>query len=409
MQRTGTTLDGIRVLDLGRYQAGPRCGLMLARLGAETIKVESLRGDESRANGPIVKGQSAYWVQYNSGKKSLAIDLRAEKGKAVLRDLVKVSDIFIQNFRPGTIDKMGFGYAVLRALNPGIVMVNVSAYGQTGPNRDGVGFDPIGQAMSGLMWLTGRPGDPPVKTHFPLVDRITALHATIGALAALRERELSGEGQSIDVSLADSGFTTNEIPISAYLADGTVEQRDGNGRGLSNVYETADGWAFIHATSDAIWPRACEAMGQPGWRDDPRLASRAGREEHAAELETILAAWFAARTTDEAVERLSAYSIPAAPVNTVEQAATSPQLHQREVMVEVPDAAAGSIYVSGKVIKFSRTPMVVGPAPTVGQHTSEVLGEILGYASERVRALADEGIVAVPAADDPTEGAASEG
>ena len=213
-----TALEGIRVLDLGRYQAGPRCALMFARMGAEVIKIESLDGDESRGNGPTVRGQSAYWVQYNSGKKSLAINLRTDKGKAVLRDLVRVSDVFLQNFRPGTIEVMGFGYETLRELNRGIVMVNVSAYGQYGPYRDRIGFDPIGQALGGLMSLTGFPDDPPIKTFFPLIDRITALHATIGALAALRERELSGEGQSLEVSLADTGFTVNEIPISSLLA-----------------------------------------------------------------------------------------------------------------------------------------------------------------------------------------------
>ena len=179
-------LAGVRVLDLGRYQAGPRCALMFARMGAEVIKVESVNGDESRKNGPTVRGQSAYWVQYNSGKKSLAINLRTEEGKEVVRDLVKVSDILIQNFRPGTIDVMGFGYDVLKELNPGIIMVNVSAYGQTGPYKDRVGFDPIGQAMGGLMSLTGEEGTPPMRTPFPLIDRITSLHATIGALAALR-------------------------------------------------------------------------------------------------------------------------------------------------------------------------------------------------------------------------------
>ena len=231
-----TALEGIRMLDLGRYQAGPRCALMFARMGAEVIKVESLRGDESRGNGPMVRGQSAYWVQYNSGKKSLAINLRTEDGKAVLRDLVKVSDVFLQNFRPGTIDKMGFGYDVLRGLNRRIVMVNVSAYGQDGPYRDRIGFDPIGQALGGMMMMTGEQGGPPVRTHFPLIDRITSLHATAGALAALLERERSGEGQTIDVSLADTGFTTNEIPISAYLGEGVEEQREGNGSGLTNAY-----------------------------------------------------------------------------------------------------------------------------------------------------------------------------
>ena len=194
MTQLDSPLEGLRLLDLGRYQAGPRCALMFARMGAEVIKVESVSGDESRRNGPRVRGQSAYWVQYNSGKKSLAINLRTDEGKDVLRDLVKESDFFVQNFRPGTIDIMGFGYEEISKLNPKIIMINVSAYGQYGPYRDRVGFDPIGQAMGGLMSLTGFPDDPPVRTFFPLIDRITALHATIGALAALREREISGAG-----------------------------------------------------------------------------------------------------------------------------------------------------------------------------------------------------------------------
>ena len=275
-----TPLAGIRVLDLGRYQAGPRCGLMFARLGAEVIKVESLRGDESRTNGPIVKGQSAYWVQYNSGKKSLAIDLRKEEGKAVLRDLVRVSDVLLQNFRPGTIEKMGFGYDVLERLNPGIVMINVSAYGQDGPYRDRIGFDPIGQALGGMMSLTGFPGDPPTKTFFPLIDRITALHATIGALAALHERKSSGRGQTIDVSLADSGFTANEIPIAAYLADGTVVQREGNGTGLTNVYRTKDGWALLARHERRDLAQGVRSHGVDGVGRRPRhgLKTRQGQE-----------------------------------------------------------------------------------------------------------------------------------
>ena len=162
-QQLSTPLEGIRVLDLGRYQAGPRCGLMFARMGAEVIKVESVAGDESRKNGPTVRGQSAYWVQYNSGKKSLSINLRSSEGKEILTDLIKKSDILIQNFRPGTIDIMGFGYEKLREINPKIIMVNVSAYGQYGPYKDRVGFDPIGQAMGGLMSLTGEEGMPPVR------------------------------------------------------------------------------------------------------------------------------------------------------------------------------------------------------------------------------------------------------
>ena len=272
-----TPLEGIRLLDLGRYQAGPRCALMFARMGAEVIKIEGLSGDESRASGPRVRGQSAYWVQYNSGKKSLSINLRTEEGKDVLRDLVRVSDILLQNFRPGTIEKMGFGYDVLQELNPRIVMINVSAYGQYGPYSERVGFDQIGQALGGLMWMTGFPDDPPIKTYFPLIDRITSLHATIGALAALRERDISGRGQAIDVCLADTGFTVNEIPISAYLGDGIEEKREGNGSGLGNSYATSDGWVYITAASDNMWPRVCDALGRPEWRGDARFATREAR------------------------------------------------------------------------------------------------------------------------------------
>ena len=242
---TAAPLDGVRVLDLGRYQAGPRCALMLSRLGADVIKIEPPGGEESRGNGPNVRGQSAYWVQYNSGKRSLGLNLYSEAGKEILRDLVKVSDILIQNFRPGVISEMGFSYDVLKALNPRIIMVNISAYGQYGPYRDRVGFDTIGQAISGLMMSTGSEGMPPIKTSFPLVDRITSLHATVGALAAMWEARISGEGQSLDVALADTGYTTMEIPISYYKGTGKVNARTGNGSSFVNTYECKDGWIYL--------------------------------------------------------------------------------------------------------------------------------------------------------------------
>ena len=396
--KLNSPLEGIRVLDLGRYQAGPRCALMFARMGAEVIKVESVRGDESRANGPRVRGQSAYWVQYNSGKKSLAINLRTDKGKEVLRDLVKVSDILLQNFRPGTIDIMGFGYETLKKLNPKIIMINVSAYGQYGPNREKVGFDPIGQAMGGLMSLTGYGDLPPIKTYFPLIDRITALHACIGALAALREREISGEGQALEVCLADTGFTVNEIPISAYLGGGVETERPdtavgGGGTPFGGMYETADGYIILAAGNDNMWLRICEALEKPEWLEDPRFANRELRTQNGAALEDAISAWLKRRTTAEANDALSSFSIPCAPVNTTEQAANEPQLHEREIMMEVPDPVAGSMWVTGKMIKFSRTPMVVGSAPTVGEHTRDLLTGLLNYSDAQVQALIDEEVV----------------
>ena len=394
----GGPLAGIRMLDLGRYQAGPRCALMFARMGAEVIKVEALKGDESRQNGPTVRGQSAYWVQYNSGKKSLAIDLRTEKGKEVLTRLVKKSDILLQNFRPGTIDIMGFGYDVLKKLNPKIIMINASAYGQYGPHRDKVGFDPLGQAMGGMMYQSGLKDDPPTKTAFPLIDRITSLHATIGALAALWEREISGEGQAIDVSLADTGFTVNEIPITAYLGNGHNPERPTSYGGAENplggMYETSDGFVIIAAGNDNIWKRMCEAVGKPEWLTDERFSTRAARAENGSAINGVLSSWFAEREMKEVVEYLSEHSIPCAPVNNVEQAANESHLHEREILMEVPDPIAGKIHVAGKMIKFSRTEMVVGSTPTVGQHTDEILKDIAEYSEDEIKELEKDSVVA---------------
>ena len=388
-------LEGLRLLDLGRYQAGPRCALMFARMGAEVIKVEALTGDESRKNGPTVRGQSAYWVQYNSGKKSLAINLRTDEGKELLRDLVKVSDFLLQNFRPGTIEIMGFGYDKLKEINPRIIMLNISAYGQYGPLKDRVGFDPIGQAMGGLMSQTGFADGPPIRTFFPLIDRITALHATIGALAALRERDISGQGQTIDVCLADTGFTVNEIPISAYLGNEYVTPREGNGRGTGGTYKTSDGWVIMAATNEAMWLRVCEALEKPEWLEDPRFETRATRSENHEALEEGLSAWYITRTTKEAVDHLASLDIPCAPVNTVAQAAKEEHLHEREIMMEIPDPVAGTMWVTGKSIKFGRTPMVVNPTPTIGQHTKEILSDILEYSDDQIQALVDKDVVAV--------------
>ncbi|MCZ6866097.1 MAG: CoA transferase [Chloroflexi bacterium] len=393
MQLPKSALEGIRVLDLGRYQAGPRASLIMARLGAEVIKVEAPGGDESRDHAPFVRGQSAYWVQYNSGKKSLGLNLRTEKGKEVLRGLVKVSDILVQNFRPGTIAKMGFSYENLRELNKGIIMVNVSAYGQYGPYSNRIGFDPIGQAISGMMMLTGFPGMPPITTANPVIDRITSLHATIGALAALHERQLSGEGQCVDVSLADTGYTMTEIQCSAYLGSGFATPRKGNGKGTSNVYKTNDGWVLLAAQSNNIWPRFCNVIGRPEWASDPRFSSKSSRDDNADVIEEELNQWFGQRTVAEAVSLIADEGIPCQAVNEIPTAATDPHLHERELLMEVPDPVAGSIHVSGKNIKLSRSEIVVGSAPVPGQHTREILTSLLDYSDQDINALEAEGAV----------------
>ena len=395
MASTKPPLDGIRVLDLGRHQAGPRCAQVLARLGAEVIKVERLGGEETRTHGPWSNGQSAYFVQYNSGKKSLSMDLRKDKAKEILRELVKVSDVFLQNFRPGTIEQMGFGYEMLRELNPKMIMVNVSAYGQFGPYRDRIGYDPIGQAMSGIMMVTGEEGMPPIRAGVPLIDRTTALHAAIGTLAALREREISGEGQSMDLCLADTGYSYTEIPITAYVGGGGNPSRGNDnafgGAPPSGAYPCKDGWVLISAGDQHQWPRVCSALGKPEWMEDERFTERHARSENAKPIEEVVNGLLADMTMKEAVDHFTDHDVTASPVNDIAQAAEDPHPWERRALVEVPDPLAGKVTVSGDFWHFSRTPAVIGSTPMPGEHTDEVLTGLLGYPQEQIDQLrADE-------------------
>src|ERR1700716_191438 len=237
------SLDGVRVLELARFQAGPRGGMMLSDLGAEVIKVERIGGEETRKNPPIVRGQSVYFTVYNRGKKSICLDMRSAEGKRIFAELVRKSDIVLENFRPGTMASMGFGYEALKALKHDIILVSVSGFGQYGPYLDLPAFDPLGQAMSGLMSLTGRPVGQPVGAATSLVDRYTSLHATIGTLAALHHRDKTGEGQVVDCCLLDSGFTMVEIPLSYYLATGQE-----GGEGGRPPYKAKDGHVVISAS-----------------------------------------------------------------------------------------------------------------------------------------------------------------
>ena len=388
----GGPLEGVRVLDLGRYQAGPRCGLMLYRLGADVIKIEPPKGEESRTNG------QHYWVQYNSGKRSLGLNLYSDEGKNILSELVKTADIFIQNFRPGVIGKIGFSYEKLKELNPKIVMVNVSAYGQFGPYKDRVGFDPIGQAISGLMTTQGTEGMDPFKCSFPLIDRITALHATIGALSALWESRISGEGQSLDVCLADTGYTTAEIPISTYLTTGAAPRRTGNGNTFTNTYQCKDGWVYLISTGPRMWKRAAEVVGKKEWIDDERYATRQGRTENAVEIEEYLSQWFSEKTRDEVINLFSPHGVPIQKINTIAEAAHDPHMRERNIIEEIDDYITdapnvGRINAIGDIFHFSRSGYQIGHAPLPGEHSREVLCELLNLSEEELDALHAEEVI----------------
>jgi len=389
-------LEGYRVIDLGRQQAGPRCAQVLARLGAEVIKVERLGGEETRYSQPWVGKQSAYWVQYNSGKKSLSMDLRTEKGKEVLRELVKVSDVLLQNFRPGTIENMGFGYEVLKQLNPKIIMVNVSAYGQFGPYSDRIGVDPIGQTISGVTMVTGSRDMPPIRAGVPIIDRTTALHAAIGTLAALMEREVSGEGQSMDVCLADTGYSYTEIPVTAYHGTKVIQERgeDAGVGGGGGIFPCKDGYVLITLPSSSPWPRVCDALDKPEWKEDPRFTTRHARSDNKDALADAIKEYIADMTPLEAANHFVKYDVVASPANTIAQAEEDPHPWERGALKEVPDFLAGTIAVSGDFWHFSRTPAVVGPTPRVGEHNEDVLGGLLGYSSEEIEGMRKENVIA---------------
>lgn len=376
-------LSGVRVLELARYQAGPRGGMILSDLGAEVIKIERLGGEETRKNPPVVRGQSIYFTVYNRGKKSLCLDMRSAEGKQIFTDLVRQSDIVLENFRPGTMAAMGFAYEQLKAINERIILISVSGFGQYGPYTDRPAFDPLGQAMSGLMSLTGQPVGQPLGVASSVVDRYTALHATIGALAALRHRDRTGEGQMVDVCLLDSALTMVEIPAAYYLQTG-----EEGGEGGRPPYPTQDGHVVISATSRDMATRLMTLVSGAAGDTGPINSSTAGDRRRAIEQ------WCASRPTDEIVSALLKLGIPVAPVKTIPQVVKDPHMWEREMMIKMPDAVAGEVYAPGVTIKMSATPGRVGPVPTPGQHTDELLSEILNFDAAKLAALRQAKVIA---------------
>jgi CoA:oxalate CoA-transferase len=376
-------LDGVRVLELARYQAGPRGGMILSDLGAEVIKIEPLGGEETRRHPPMVRGQSVYFTVYNRGKKSLCLDLRSTEGKRVFTALVEKADVVLENFRPGVMRAMGFEYERLRAINPRIILVSVSGFGQYGPYTERPAFDPLGQAMSGLMTLTGQPVGQPLGTASSVVDRYTALHATIGTLAALRHRDRTGEGQVVDVCLLDSALTMVEIPTSYYLATGAE-----GGEGGRPPYRAKDGWVVISAAAREMASRLMAIVGGDERDGTPLPGSSVGDRRRA-----LVETWCAGHSVDEICATLGEAGIPVGPVRTIPEVAKDPHLWEREMLVKMDDAVAGEMYVPGVSIKLSKTPGRVGPVPTPGQHTDEVLREVLGYDGATIEGLRQRGVV----------------
>jgi crotonobetainyl-CoA:carnitine CoA-transferase CaiB-like acyl-CoA transferase len=392
-------LSGVKVIELSHIMAGPACGMLLADLGADVIKVEKFPdGDDSRRMvPPRVDGESAAFMILNRNKRGTAINLKSEAGRSLLRRMLATADVLIENFRPGTMERLGLGYESLRETNPGLIYCQLTGFGTTGPYADRAGFDLIAQGMSGIMSLTGEgPGRPPVKVGVPLTDMTAGILGTMGILAAYTHRLKTGEGQRVETSLLEAGILHTAWQSAIFFATGSSPGPLGSAHPLSAPYqaiETADGWINIGAANQANWLRLVEIIGMPKLGDDERFRDNAARMHNLPALIELLTARFRERPTGDWLLLLEDAGVPAGPVLTIEQMAADPQVRAREMVVEVEHKKVGNTRALGTPVKFSATPARVNrAAPLLGEHTREILAEY-GLAPAEIDKLIDAGDV----------------
>jgi crotonobetainyl-CoA:carnitine CoA-transferase CaiB-like acyl-CoA transferase len=400
-------LEGVRVVELAHIMAGPVCGRMLADLGADVVKVEKLPGgDTSRSFvPPAVDGESAAFMMLNRNKRGIAVDLKAPRGREIVRRLLQRADVVIENYRTGTMERLGLGYDVLRAGNPGLVFCEISGYGRTGPMADQGGFDLIAQGYSGLMSITGEaPGRAPVKCGPPVTDVTAGIIACMGVLAALLHRQRSGQGQRVDTSLYEAGITQTYWQSAIALATGVSPGPMGSAHPLTVPYEafqTADGWITVGASSQSTWVKLTEAIGRPDLAADVRFARNEDRMRHRATLAEILSATFQGRSSAVWLARLEAAGVPAGPVLSVGEMLNHPQAIARGIVTDVDHARLGRMKTIGCPVTLSGTPAHLRRgAPLLGEHTREVLTE-LGYSDPQIALLEKDSVIAVGSVSAP--------
>ena len=374
-------LKGLKVLELGQLIAGPFAGKTLAEFGADVIKIEPPGAGDPLRKWRLLRddGTSAWWEVQSRNKRSVALDLRSAEGQQALRELACEADVLIENFKPGTLEGWGLGWEALHALNPRLVMLRISGYGQTGPYRHKPGFGVLGEAMGGLRHLTGEPGRVPVRVGVSIGDTLCALHGVIGVLTALYHRDAQGGvGQMIDVALYESVFNVMESLVPEYDAFGVVRERSGSalpGIAPTNAYRCVDGkYALIAGNGDSIFKRLMAAIGRPDLENDPALAQNDGRVARVAEIDAAIEAWTQQRPLDEVLQVLEQAQVPAGRIYSVEDIVHDPQYLAREMLVEQRLADGSTLKVPGVVPKLSATPgRIAYPAPRLGEHTQEVL------------------------------------
>lgn len=392
-------LKGVRVLDLTRVLAGPYCSMLLADMGAEVIKIERPKiGDDSRAFGPFINGESAYYMNLNRNKKGMTLNLKSEQGRVIFLEMVKTADIVLENYRPGTMEKLHLSYEELKAVNPGIILGSVSGFGQYGPYHERPGYDIIAQSMGGLMSTTGWPGGAPTRSGTAMGDVLGGLGVTVGILAALHRKSVTGEGERVDVALVDSVVSSLEIITQIYFASGRIPERIGNRYESTYPYDSfqvKDGMAIIACGNDKLFRILLKEMGREELFEDERFHENKARIKNHALIKEMIEDWAKDKTVKELTDRLLELGIPAGPINNIDQLAQDPHIAgAREMFVKVHHPVAGETTLTGNHIKLTNHPAAIEtPAPTLGQHTEEVLGQLLGYSKEEVQRLRKEGVL----------------
>ncbi|MBA2344588.1 MAG: CoA transferase [Rubrobacter sp.] len=394
-------LDGVRVIEMGSLLAGPFCGQLLADFGAEVIKIEPPgKGDPMRQWGRNRKeGKTLWWPIIARNKKSVTLNLREEEGQNLARRLITGADVVVENFRPGTMERWGMGYEDLSEANPGLVMVRVSGYGQTGPYRDQAGFGSIGEAMGGIRHVTGFPDRPPPRVGISLGDSLAATFGALGAVTALFNREVrGGRGQVVDVGIYEAVLALMESTIPEYALAGNVRGRTGAILPFvapSNTYPTEDGdYVVIGANADTVFGRFAKALGKPEWAEDERYATHNARGEHQEELDDMISAWTGERTADDVIEAMREASVPAGKLFTARDMMEDPHYEARGNVVTVDDPEIGPFPMQNVVPRLTETPGEVRwTGPALGQHNDEVMGEVLGLAEKEREGLRERGIV----------------
>ncbi len=392
-------LQGVRVLDLTRILSGPYCTMMLGDMGADIIKVENPKGgDDTRVWGPpFLNGVSTYYISINRNKKSFTLNLKHEKGKEILANLIRQSDVVAENFRPGTLDKLGFPWEEIQRINPRTILTSVSGFGHTGPRASEPGFDVVIQGEGGLMSITGEPDGPPTKVGASVADIVAGMLAAQGTLLALYHREKTGRGQKVDISMLDGQVALLTYHANSFFATGTIPPRRGNKHPSITPYETyqcADGYLNLGVGNDSLWRRFCDAVELGDLKDDPRFAVNSDRVENREALQERLDEFFAARKVAPTLDLLKSAGIPCGPINDISQVFDEPQVLARDMVVDIDVPGAGPTRLTGVPIKLSETPGAVElPPPALGQHTDELLESLLGLDAPARQALRDDGVI----------------